>query len=76
MRARRSLKEQKMDRAIHHEELVEVCDNKKAKERFRRPAYGAISGSSEKDNTKEIAAKKKKQLDLWKKCYAKRTAAV
>lgn len=76
MRAGRSLKEQKMDRAIHYEELVEVCDNEKTKERFRRPVYGAISGPSEKDNTKEIAAKKKKQLDLWKKCYAKRIAAM
>lgn len=76
MRAGRSLKEQKMDRAIHYEELVEVCANEKAKERFRRPAYGAISETSEKKNTKEVTAKEKKQLDLWKKCYAKRTAAM
>ena len=48
----------------------------KAKERFRRPAYGAISETSEKKNTKEVTAKEKKQLDLWKKCYAKRTAAM
>ena len=65
-----------MDRAIQHEELVEVCDNEKAKERFRRPAYGAISEPSEKERTKEVAAKKKQQLDLWKKCYAKRIAAM
>ena len=44
--------------------------------RFRRPAYGTISKPSEKKRTKEVAAKKKEQLDLWKKCYAKRTAAV
>lgn len=76
MKEKRSVKEQERDRAIHYKELVEVCDNEKAKERFRRPAYGTISKPSEKKRTKEVAAKKKEQLDLWKKCYAKRIAAV
>ena len=41
MKERRDRKEMKADQQRHYEGLEELPDSKKAKERFRRPAYQA-----------------------------------